>query len=461
MLLITDAKIITGKDNSILKDASIIIKGKIITNILLTRPSPSIVSSADTIIDTEGNTVIPGIINHHAHGVTGGPLFPSGDVPLPNEKVFENLDQHMLEGTTTLLNLDGFATIEEVDNTKKHHPMNLKTATSHTPLNLKAAELADGSGLQEKHKKTSVYHMIKKGSVAIGEIGSGATLGGMGQDYLYIPDAIKERTGIGINVGQARALKEAVLGKYIDRSCFNPMETARIVKNIGLSSKLTAEEAKKLIEETVLPSFETALKGIEEGAVFAKKYHVPTIIHNAAASKKIVLQVAEEFSASVNIIAAHCNHSSLETKEALDHARKLKQCGVAIDICSGDFFRARRLFDSLETTFMFLKERLADVISTDYMGGFHDPILLIIKKAVEEEVISLPEAISMATWNVAKRIPKLAPNRGTLALGKVADIAILDKDDISKVNTVIIDGKVTVEKGEIRKNCEDVLSTRD
>jgi imidazolonepropionase-like amidohydrolase len=97
-----------------------------------------------------------------------------------------------------------------------------------------------------------------------------------------------------------------------------------------------------------------------------------------------------------------------------------------------------------------LREGLGDIITTDYMGGYWDPMLLLIKKAVEENVLSLPRAIAMATYNVARAIPALAQNAGTIDVGKTADLVVLSADDISRVRYVLIDGISVVVDGKIR-----------
>jgi alpha-D-ribose 1-methylphosphonate 5-triphosphate diphosphatase PhnM len=98
----------------------------------------------------------------------------------------------------------------------------------------------------------------------------------------------------------------------------------------------------------------------------------------------------------------------------------------------------------------FFEGGLADLISTDFIGGYHDSILLFIEKALEKEVVELPRAIAMTTSNVARAIPRLAPRRGSIMPGMAADMAVLNRDHISKVGAVIIGGRVVVENGELR-----------
>jgi adenine deaminase len=83
------------------------------------------------------------------------------------------------------------------------------------------------------------------------------------------------------------------------------------------------------------------------------------------------------------------------------------------------------------------------------MGGFHDPVLLVLEKAVETEIIELPKAISLATGNVAKFFPESCYQRGFLERGKTADVVITSDNHISHVDTVIIEGKIVVRNGKI------------
>lgn len=439
-LAIVNGDIITGNGELILKNTSVIIQDGLIEKIV---NRPHVYDYAvDKIIDAKEGYIIPGVINNHTHGIGFGPFLPSGAKPLTRERVLANLNRHMLQGETTLLNCDGFCTIYEVELANKLHPANVKAGTTHTSKNFEAADLCDGSGLQENHRKFTVEEMLDQGAVAIGEVGAGATFGGGVQDYYYIPNAVKKETGRDITSIQANSLKVAVLGSHIDPSAFDPDKVNQVLKEIGLEDILRVEKAKKLIMETTLPPVSLAKDGVREAGVLAKKHNVPMIVHNAAASMDVVYEVAKKI--GTKMIAGHSDHSSFELSEALDHARRLKECGAIVDVHSSNFGARARA-----NAFAILEEGLADTISTDFGGGYWKSILFVLEKAVEKGLVDLPRAIAMATSNAAKAIPRLAPNRGTIAPGKIADVVLVDKDKISKVDTVIISGIVTVEKGEI------------
>src|ERR1700686_1142933 len=56
---------------------------------------------ADLLIDARGGFVLPGVINHHAHGITRGPLMILGQPSLSAARVQTNLDRLLLGGVTT------------------------------------------------------------------------------------------------------------------------------------------------------------------------------------------------------------------------------------------------------------------------------------------------------------------------------------------------------------------------
>ena len=138
-----------------------------------------------------------------------------------------NLDRHLLQGTTTVLCVDGFVTAEELASTDEAHPVNVKLASCNTPACLEAATIADGGGLTEAHRTFTARHAVRAGAVALGEIGAGHTLGGGGASYLYIPLEIQTHSGVRITPRQADRLKTAVLGRHIAASAFDPDAVGR------------------------------------------------------------------------------------------------------------------------------------------------------------------------------------------------------------------------------------------
>jgi len=143
---IQNANIVIPHKDTIFNHSSVTIENGLISKIA-EGVKYSYNAKSNAIIDARDGYLIPGIINHHAHGVSLGPLFSAGNPAPPLELIISNLNKHLLQGTTTILNGDGFATIEETEIMNKLHPIKVKPATSHTPLNVKAAEITDGSGL--------------------------------------------------------------------------------------------------------------------------------------------------------------------------------------------------------------------------------------------------------------------------------------------------------------------------
>jgi len=426
---IFNGSVVTGDGETILENASVVIKDCVIAELPSARYVPYN-AYADKIINAKGGLIIPGVINIHAHGISFGPFLPYAWKGLSRERILANLDNHLLQGTTTILNNDGFALPCEVDAINKIHPVNVKTGTLHTPKSFRAAELVAGDGLEEWHKRFTAEEAVAAGAVALAEVGAPGTWHGTHEKG--------KKLGRVISANHALALNRAVLAG-------NEVKIRKVLAEAGLE-KVTIDEAKKLVQETSIMPVEACCDAIKEGVSYMKRLDLPILVHAEPATKEAIIQVAEE--AGPRLIALHVNHG-FGIDESVALAKKLKSLGAHVDIITADSFGARQLESSLEGTFALLREGLADVITTDFCGGYHDPILLVLQKAVEEGVLTLPRAIQLATSAPAKIVPLVAPNRGLIEPGRVADICIVDRDDISKVRYVIIAGSVVVEDGRI------------
>jgi imidazolonepropionase-like amidohydrolase len=443
--VIRSGTIITGDGRSSRPSTDVVFIDGTVRELLPADPERSY-GQADLVVDATGTLVLPGLINNHTHGTAYGPLFPSGHTALPDDQVIRNLDRHLREGTTTVLCVDGFSTAEQIDRTNRTHPMNVKLASCNTPDCLRAAQIADGSGLTDENVQFTAELAVRHGAVALGEIGAGHTLGGGGVSYLYIPALVAERIGATITPAQATAVKYAVLGRHIDRAAYDRDEVAAVLEDIGLAGRLSPEDARDIIEQAVLPAFQTALRGLAEAAVHARRYDVPVLVHNAAASMQQVAAVART---DVRLIAGHSNHSSFTVQEAVEHAARLRELGAVIDVSTLDAFGARRLLRSPETMAALLREGLVDTISTDYAAGYHDPILLAITELVAAGATTVPAAVAMAGANVAAAIPGIAPNRGRIGPGAAADVVVADSRHLEDVRWVFVDGDPVVVNGEL------------
>lgn len=425
------------------RGVDIVVEGEAIREVVPTRPVERY-GRVDELIEAVGSLAIPGLINNHTHGTAYGPLFPSGHEGLAREQVRANLDRHLLEGTSTLLCVDGFITAEAVAETNHDHPVNVQLASCNTPACLEAASIADGGGLTDQTRGFTARQAIGEGAVALGEIGAGHTLGGGGASYMYIPAEVAKRTGVTITPKHAEALKAAVLGRHISQASFDRDAVDAALETAGLAGKLTVEETRQIVSEIVLPAFDIALDGLAEAADYAQQGGVPVLVHNAAAS---MTQVATIAKTGVPLIAGHSNHSSFELREALEHAEQLKELGATVDVSTLDTFGAQRLTTGPELLYSMFEAELVDTISTDYAGGYHDPILLAIDRATKHGVVGLPAAIAMATANVADAIPGVAPRRGRVTPGAVADLVLTDPAQLVRVGTVLIGGEIAVRDG--------------
>jgi imidazolonepropionase-like amidohydrolase len=426
---IVNGSIVTGDGESLLENTSLIIRDGLIEDLPPVRYIPYN-AYADRVIDAGGGLIIPGVINLHSHGISFGPFFPYAWKRLSEEKVLNSLDAHLLQGTTTMLNNDGIALPSEVEAVNKIHPVNIRTCTLHTSGNIRAAEAVAGEGIEDRHRRFTAEAAVAAGAVAIGEVGSPGTSYGTYEKGLRVGKVIETR--------HALALDRAVLAE-------DDGAIRRALVVAGLE-EMTIEEARTLVYETSVIPVEACCDAIRESVTYVRKLGVPVLAHSEPWMKDAILEAAKEL--GPRMIAVHVNHS-FPVEESLAFARTLKDLGATVEIITADSFGARQVEPTPASAFALLREDLVDVITTDYSGGYHDPILLVLQKAIEEGVLALPRAIQLATSAAAETVPGVAPNRGYIAPAKVADLCIVDRDDLSKVRYVIIGGRTVVEDGRL------------
>lgn len=448
MLLLKDATLVTGDGMTVHERANVLVDHGRITDIVEGSVPNGTLGQAEQVIDCAGKLVMPGVINHHTHGSHYGPIWPSASPTPAEDKVLEYSDRHLLGGTTTILNVCGFATVEDVSAATATHPLQVKSATSYTPSSVLAASTVDGKGFKERHRGITVEQQLEAGAVAIGEIGGGMTLAGGGQEYHFIPIAVKEATGKTLEPQQARKLKEAVLGRFADPADFDPKATAKALQEIELDKDLTVDKAKEIIVNTVMPCLGPALKGFQEAVLDAKRYNVHAIFHNAPQSMRTLAKVADI--GHDLVIAGHSNHPNFYAEEALQNARELRKRGALIDIATLDGWGAKRLGVDPELFYEFYRQGLVDMMSTDFAGGYFDPVIVGMEQAYRAKAASLPAIVATATYNVVKAFPGLADERGLVARDKIADLVVTDPEYLSRVQYVFIGGKMVVENGKRR-----------
>ena len=174
---VVNGHVVTGDGESYLEDTSVITQDGLITDLPKIRHVPYRMYS-HRVLDAQGGLIMPGLINIHAHAVCFGPLCPG--LPrdgVPEQRILANLDNHLLQGTTTVLSLDGFNLPFENDAINKLHPMNVKKATLHTPKNVASGDKGAGKRLEGNHRTFTAEEDVASGAVAIGEVGSRATTG--------------------------------------------------------------------------------------------------------------------------------------------------------------------------------------------------------------------------------------------------------------------------------------------
>ncbi len=446
-MIIKGGSIITGDGRTVIEKGTVQIEDGLIVAVSEGDDYVDSTSNAGPVIDAEGSAVIPGVINGHAHGCIHGPSMPSGSEPMPEDRVEYYRNRHLLEGTTTLLNVCGLALPEEIDMDKRtEHPLQVHVATAHTPGNLSAAESVDGKGLSAKHKSATVDQLIDLGAKALGEVGGGQTLGGGAQDYKFIPLAIKNATGIEIDAGTAGRVKMAVLGPYLDGDGAKlDGEIHDLLSEVGLEKSLDADSAKKIIHDTVMPPVKMALQGFSEIAEESARTGYPAVFHNATPSAKLLVELAEKHS-DAKIVAGHSNHPMFRAEEAVHFAKKLKERGASIDVSTLDCIETNWLHGP-ENIDALISAGCVDTLSTDFCGSHWDGILKGVHRIIKERQLSEAAAVALATGNVARVFPQLAGDRGLIEKGKRADIVITDRFNIGRVQHVIIEGRLVVENG--------------
>ncbi|MBO8142398.1 MAG: amidohydrolase family protein [Firmicutes bacterium] len=442
---VINAAVIPGDGETLLPVAAVYIRGDRIEGVearRLSRAEREELARHRRVIDGEGLVALPGLINHHAHGAVPGPLFPSAEPPPSEAQARENLDRHLAQGVTTIVNVCGFCLPEEAARVSDH-PVRVLLATAHLPRAVEAADAVGGRGLSAAHRAATADEMLARGAVALGEIGAGHTLGGGGQDYLYIPQAIRAATGRTVKPEQARALKLAALGRRLDPAAFDRAATARVLEDIGLADVLDPEQARDLVAASVLPPVRAALAAFDDAAEVARRHGTAVIFHNSAPSAARILAVARRLGKSpARIVAAHSNHDTFSVEDSVETARKLRELGVWVDLATFSLSeRSReRMGNFLEYFDALAASGSANLISTDYNGGYWDGIPLAIDRMVRQGWASLPQAAAMATANVAGVLG--LTDRGRLLPGLLADLTLLRADDLSRVAHVLVGGRV-------------------
>lgn len=430
-LAITNTTVVTGDGSTVLADRSVIIEDGLIVDIVPERYP--YYDPADELIDANGGLTIPGLINHHVHGLSVGPIQAIGQPPLSFARATFNLDTLLRQGVTTALNVDGLPTVDEIEAVGHGHSVNLKATTLHTPTYLRWANSSRfGYGTIKDRHHTSVEAMLARGAVAVGEAGPGSDA--HWPDYVLIPEAVQRQTGCRLLREQAVVLRELV-----ERSA-PTADIEATLERFGVAG-MSAAELEELVGAT--QSWQAlSREACYEAAQLAKQLDAPLILHNTPAVSDMVREIAAEN--RERTIAGHSNFYYTSAEQAIDVARYVKAHGGWVDLMGGDSFGGKRFFTSLDLQLAMLRAGVVDMVSTDYCGGFWDSMLVVLDACVKAGAVTLPQAIALVTGNVARILPQLAPNRGVVEVGRVADLAIVDAEQLGDVRCVIVQGKIAL-----------------
>lgn len=267
---VVNGHVVTGDGRSYLEDASVTTEDGLITDLHRIRHLPYRVYS-HRVLDARGGLILPGLMNIHSHVVSFGPLCPG--LPreaAPKERILANLDTHLLQGTTTVLSLDGFALPFENDAINKLHPVNVKMATLHTPKNVASGEMG-GNRLPPHHRGFTAAEAVSAGAVAMGEVGSWATTG-------------------------------ATYEKNAAYLSGDDIAMARIIERAGLEP-MSLDEAKTLVGETSVEPMAVAKEAIIETIDFAPRLGIPALCHTEPDTYDAVREVAREILPGVEVHA--------------------------------------------------------------------------------------------------------------------------------------------------------------
>lgn len=439
MLILKNAEIVVGDGRRKPFRGSIAIEDGLIAAV---SPHDLTGGAADTVIDLEGRLAVPGAIDAHAHATAPGPRFASGTPGVPLSESLGNLRRHLSQGHTTVVDLDGFKSPADNAQVRDAQPIKVEMSTVHFTPMLDAADACDGSGLSRVHRDLTAQQMKESGAVILGEVGAGMTLGGGGQDYIYIPAAIEKATGVRVVQAQAQQLKYAALGRHIRSGDPDRDRLGALIDEFGLGP-LPVDDLVGIIEQSVLPSIQTALDGLLRSASLAVELQLPTLVHNSAPSDDIARQAAKI--AGGLFIGGHTNHPTYSADEAVANARWIREHGGHVEVDTFDLWTggtgASRsgMHDCL---IALAQADLIDIIATDYAAGHWDGIWEMAAAFVQAGLAPIEKAVAMATGNVARAIPRIGETRGVLRPGLAADIVVTSRRTLADVELVLIDGVV-------------------
>jgi hypothetical protein len=422
--LIRDGILVDGTGSPPSEGVSLVIEDHVIEAIV-DDPAPGY-DRADVVIDARGGFILPGILDHHAHGMTRGPLMILAEPALSDDRVRRNCLRLLGEGVTRVLDVDGFAVVEEGRAASRFPGLTVATSTVHTPRHVEWATRGPFvfGGLKPRHHST-LAEQLALGAVAIGEIGPGTDDHWI--DYTVLPLGIA-RAGGDATPDMTRRLRAAADGG-------DEAAVRTILAETGAAMDVT-QLAELLAEGRGW--CEMAAEACEEAVALAADFDVPVIIHHTPANFELVHEAAKRL--GPRLICGHSNFQVLNPDEAVAHALELKRHGSLIDVMTGDASGPCRFTPSDEVTHAMMRAECVDLISTDYVGGYWDSMLEVVERAVAAGAVSLEDGVRAVTGRVADALPQFAPDRGTLEPGRVADVIVTEPGHLTTVTEIMVSG---------------------
>lgn len=424
-----DRTVVAGGDvvtpQGVVRGGSIIVRDGVIEDVI-----PALPQVAGRVEDATGMVVLPGVVNAHAHGCTTGPLFSSGAAALSGEVATAHLDRHLAGGVTTLVNVCGFA----VPDALVEHAIDVRLATNHLPSAFVAADIVDGSGLTSRERAMTARAMIDAGACLIGEVGSGATLGGGVSAYRYVPDAVRRETGIELTPQVATTLIDALVGVH---RTSGPDDAAlrEAVLAVGIPEMVFGCVRRAIMDLAVAP-VTASLTSFAEAVHVAERTGVAAMFHAAGPSATTLLELARRSSA--RLVAGHLNHPSISEEELIGLAMQLREEGVTVDVSSLDMIHAQRLATP-ERADLLAAEGLVDTLSTDYAGGGWEPMLAVADRWWRRGYADLPELAQMCATRPAQLMG--FTDRGAIVRGQRADLVVSSAANLENVRDVYVGGR--------------------
>lgn len=422
--LIRDGVLIDGTGSAPLPHASLVIEDHVVEEVIRD-PSPPY-DRSDVVIEANGGYILPGILNHHAHGMTRGPLMILGEPALSDERAGWNRQRMLAEGVTRVLNVDGFAVAEEGRAASRSPGLTVMTTTLHTPRHLDWATNGPFvfGGILARHHST-VEAQLAQGAPAIGEIGPG--IDDHWIDYTIVP----------MGLSQAGGRPEPQSGQLlrIAVEAGDETEIRRLVEQAG------ADLDPRGVVELVEAAREWCSLGeaaCEEAISLAAKLEAPVIMHHTPGVFDLVMHAADVL--GPRLICAHSNWGIADPAAAIRRAKELRHRGALIDVMTGDVQGARRFLPNDGVTHGMMASGCVDLISTDYGGGFWDSMLSVVDRAASAGAMPMEAGICAITRDVARALPVFAPERGTLEPGTIADVVVTKPGQLPAVAAVLTSG---------------------